>query len=257
LKCMDIDIEPAWVTAMATVVLVVVTTVYIILSWRIVQQPRKQAEEREEEQMRDAIYEPLFRNLENILDSLKEDPLCEPDFRLEILRRGNPYFYSLVSHYFAEELEKFSLECEIYRRSVQFARKKINDHLLDAVRKLSKERIASFEKESNIYVCIGSNRRHIFTFIFEREHPKKWIEKEKENFAITPPVETLIYVNIQTENTLKPKNIASSPEIFFSFYEIVQEEISKDYELMAYINKWKTLIDRANLLKEETRRLLQ
>lgn len=59
LECMNINIEPAWVTAATTVVLVIVTTMYVILSWRIVQQSRKQAEEREKAQLRAAIYEPI------------------------------------------------------------------------------------------------------------------------------------------------------------------------------------------------------
>lgn len=199
----------------------------------------------------------LLRDLENFVDSLEENPLCEIDFRLEELRKGNPYYFSLVPYDFVERLGDFNSEYKIYERSLQFARKKIKDYLLDRVKELTREQVVSFEKERNIYMCVGSNRRHIFTFIFKGEHPKKWIEREKKDFVISPPIETMIYVNIQIEGVMKPKNIASSPEIFYHFYELMQEEVCKDSELVKYINRWKTLINEANLLKEEIRKFLQ
>jgi hypothetical protein len=254
---MSINVEPAWVTAAATVVLVIVTTAYVILSWRIVQQPRKQAEERERIQLRTAIYEPLFRNLEDSVHILKEDPLYGIDVKLEELGKVNPYFFSLVPHDLVERLGKFNSECKIYGRSAQFAREKLKRYLLGRVKELSKEQIVSFEGEGKIYMGIGSNRRHIFTFIFEGEHPEKWVEREKKDFVISPPIETIIYVNVQITDVTRSKNIASSPEVFYHFYELVQEEVCKDGELVNYINKWKALIGEANLLKEEIRKFLQ
>lgn len=80
LECMNVNIEPAWVTAATTVVLVIVTTMYVILSWRIVQQSRKQAEEREKAQLRAAIYEPLLRNLESFVGRSDRGMLNENSF---------------------------------------------------------------------------------------------------------------------------------------------------------------------------------
>ncbi len=252
---MNVDTIPAWVEAMATIVLVIVTATYI---WQL----NKQKTERDRRELFYGFYLPLLRNLKEIIK--KPESLAEvqrrPSFISEKLKMETLYVIYLVPRDLLRRVEIFYTDYKRYQDTFGFIWEEI-ELLINEV--ACKEFNIPVNRMREIYFLVRPTNPEIrppwrnmpqkdfYSLVFEEISPRDWFERVRKGLGYPVRLEvSSAYADPLLKDVISVENS-------FSLYESVRLRIGNNESLLEFFNLQRELLREAQELIDEIERLQQ